>query len=401
MKPQLQRFLPPFTLLIYSVAATVGAFAGGLWAALAIGMAFLLFLGTSCIDEKWSMPERQISVLAILALMGIAALNVQSVEPFSSWVQWAQLVTIFLPLSLLTSASLPRHAWHPRFFSVLALAALFGAGALSIELYLGCPLLQAIKGAGASPTQYNRGLSYLVMLVFPIMAGLSLRGRRSDVVAFGLAFLIPVELTESRAAKLALILGLSAIVLTYYLPVLMRRVLTVLPFVLCTWPFAAQQFFRMHYDALKHFPDSWRARMEIWDYMSYRIAERPWLGWGLGSAHDLPFQAPHGAQYVFTVTAASHPHNVVTELWVELGVPGLVLGLAFALMTLRKAFSLAPDLQPFAVGAWMAALSLSLVAYHFWTDSLFGAFALAAFAFSLAARQQKTAILSEISFKNR
>ena len=121
--------------------------------------------------------------------------------------------------------------------------------------------------------------------------------------------------------------------------------------------------------------------------MSYRIQEHLWLGWGLGTSYTLPFQEPHGALYIFTTLPAAHPHNVMCELWVELGLPGLVLGIAFAFLTLRKAGRLDPRLVPFALGAWTACFCLSLIAYDFWTDSLWGAFAMTAFAFALLQKQ--------------
>jgi O-antigen ligase len=200
------------------------------------------------------------------------------------------------------------------------------------------------------------------------------------LLPFILVLFIPTGLTESRASKLALLLALAALVAAQFLPALTRWVLTFLPAFCVGWPFAVQGFFQNHYDVLNRFPASWHARMEIWDALSYRILERPWLGWGLGTSHLLPFQEPHGALYVMNNLPASHPHNVVIELWVELGLPGLIAGLAFALLMLRKAGQLDKKLVPFALATWMAAFCLSLVAYDFWTDSLFAAFALSAFA---------------------
>ncbi len=194
-------------------------------------------------------------------------------------------------------------------------------------------------------------------------------------------------MTESRAAKLALIIGLAVAALAYYAPCVTRRVLTAVPFVVVGWPFAVQTFFLRHADWLRHFPDSWRARIEIWDYLSYRIMERPFFGWGLGTSHTLDFHNPHGAAYVFTTFPAAHPHNALVQLWVEMGLPGVALGIAFTLLTLRKAYRLDPKLVPFALGAWAAGMCLAFVAYSLWTDSLFAAFALTGFAFALLERR--------------
>jgi O-antigen ligase len=121
--------------------------------------------------------------------------------------------------------------------------------------------------------------------------------------------------------------------------------------------------------------------------MSYRILEHPWLGWGLTASRFVPCAEPHGALYVRAPACPGHPHNAIIQLWVELGIPGLVFGIAFALLVLHWIERLDRRLAPFALGAFTGALTLSLVAYDLWTDSLFGAFALTAFAFALLQRR--------------
>ncbi len=383
--------LPSFALALYVVAATAGAFLGGLWAALGIGGALLLFVGFWAVDKKMPLPQTDFAFLAFGTLWVAAILNFQSSQPDISWSEWVRLLSVLIPLLLFSNPSIEARAFHKAFVPVVLIAAMAGALALGLELSLGAPLLKEVEGLpNVALTQYNRGLSYLILLAFPLMAGLrggfpplSPQKRAVVIAAFILALLIPAGLTESRAAKLALVLALAATVIAYFWPVLTRRLLAIVPFLCLGWPLAAQKVFLLHQDWVTRLPNSWRARMEIWDYMSYRIMERPLLGWGLGTAHTLPFQEPHGSQYVFVDMAVAHPHNVVMQLWVELGLPGLALGLIFALLTLRKAGQLDAKLAPFAIGAWVAALCLSLVAYNFWTDSLWAAFAMTGFAFAM------------------
>lgn len=379
----LTRSLPVFCLLLFVVASFIGAFTGGIWASLGIGGALVMAGAVWGVERKFPQPAKDSLFFVLVALGAMALLNLCSSQPAISWHKWGLLVTIFLPLLLLTSPRVRAHAFPLEQMDILFFAAASGALALGVELSLGGPLLLAVKKGHAYLTEYNRGLSYLVVLAFAIMAGLRMQGRLILTAALVCLLLFPAGLTESRAAKLALLMGLGVTFVAHFLPVITRRVLMGLPVVLIAWPFAVQKFFMTHYQALQHLPDSWRARMEIWDYMSYRLMERPWGGWGLGTSHILPFENPHGAQYVFTTVAAPHPHNVVTQLWVELGLPGLVLGIVFAILMLRKAGQLDVRLMPYALGAWMAALCLSLVAYDFWTDSLFAAFALTGFLFAI------------------
>ena len=389
MNDLLARRLPDFVLLIYILAVTIGAFTGGLWASLGLGSALCLFVLVWYINRKPPAPEKSLIVIALAVLLVAACLNLNSSNPGLSWHEWIKLATIFLPLCFLLSPAIASRATHPKFFTVLPLAMIVGGWALGLELYFDGPLLRIFRGFGASLEGYNRGLSYLVLIAFPVMAALWSSEKRWTIVPFFILLLVLTGLGESRATKLALILALPVVVLAHVWPVFMRRVLMTTPFVAIGWPFAARWFFLTHYDLLARIPDSFRARIEIWDYISYRIMERPLFGWGLGTSYTLPFSDPHGALYVFTIMPAGHPHNVVAQLWVELGLPGLVLGIAFALLMLRKASRLDPRLAPFAMGFWVAGFCLCLIAYNFWTDSLFAAFALTGVAFTMLEQKLK------------
>jgi O-antigen ligase len=202
-----------------------------------------------------------------------------------------------------------------------------------------------------------------------------------------LLLFIPAGLTESRSSKLALVAGLIILLAAYMAPVVVRWLLAATTILTIGWSFIGRHIFLYYPAMLAHVPPSWRARVEIWDYMSYRIEEKPWLGWGLGTTRTLDFLNPHGSSYLFTHMPAAHPHNVMTELWVELGIPGLALGIAFAFLTLWQISRLDRRLVPFALGAFTACLCFSLIAYDFWTDSLQAAFALTALAFAILQKQ--------------
>lgn len=382
----LTRHLPDFALLTYLIAMTVGVFAGAFWFTLVGSFTLFFAFSTWYIDRELPLPEKSLAILALGFFVVSGCLNFRSFFPDVSWQEWIKLVTIFLPFCFLLSPRVASRLLHPKHFLLLPFVATLSG--------LGLAVLLHIKAQGLTPREieltlphYNRGFSYLMLMSFPIMASLWFSKRRWLIVPFFLLLLIPASFTESRSSKLALLLAMFVIFVAHWLPVLTRRLLACTPFIALAWPFAAQQFFLTHFDWLNYIPKSFRARVEIWDYMSYRVMEQPWLGWGLGTSSSLPFQEPHGAMYIYTLTAAAHPHNVMIELWVELGVPGLILGICFALLTLYKASRLDARIAPFALGAWVAGFCLCLVAYNFWTDSLFACFALTSLAFLLL--QQK------------
>ncbi len=379
----ISRALPRLVTAIFVTIASVGTFAGGIWGVAGIGGAIILFLATWVIDKRWPKPDTSLALLAIATSVFMMINSLYSIDPALSWFDWERLVGVFIPFILLSSPAIVAHANSRPLFPALAIAAFVGAAALGLELDLGGALLHLVKGAKAALTEYNRGMSYIVMLAFPVMAWLWISGRRRFILPFILVLLIPASLTESRSAKLALIVGLSITLMASFWPLLIRWGLMALTVLFCGWPFAARAFFLAHHGWLTHIPPSWHERVEIWDYMSYRIMEKPFFGWGIGVSKRLDFINPHGALYIFARGPEPHPHNVMTQLWVEMGLPGLALGLAFAALTLGKTGRMDRSLVPFALGAWAAAYCISLVAYNFWSDSLFAAFALVGLAFSL------------------
>jgi hypothetical protein len=386
----LRKSMPLLALMMFIIVGSVGALAGSLWGAVGIVGALFLFLATWRIDGDLPQPSKQLLILALLTLLIFAAELPLSSQPPVSLRTWGQLASIFLSLSLLTAPELQARAFSAWLPPVAAVATSFGALVLGGELLSGGFLLHSLKGANAPLTEYNRGIAHLVILAFPLLAGLWITGRKRAAIALAVILLFPAGLTESRTAKLALIVGLAVTLGAHRFPIWTPRLLAGFPFTLFGWPFAASWLFQNHADTLAHMPPSWRHRIEIWDYLSYRIAERPWFGWGLGATHTLDFHQPHGELYLYATQAASHAHNFITELWVETGVPGLALGTMFLLFTLHKSASLPAQLRPFALGGWMAAIIVSLVGFNWWTDALWAAFALSAFLFGGLAQQQKT-----------
>jgi O-antigen ligase len=124
-------------------------------------------------------------------------------------------------------------------------------------------------------------------------------------------------------------------------------------------------------------------RLEIWDYMTARIFQYPILGWGLLSAKVLPIHPEEMARYIYGDPRGFYPHNQWLELWVELGLLGAALGLAFALLVLRRIRPLPPPIRPFAYAAFAAAMTIASVNYEVVTDSWWAALAACAVLFLL------------------
>ena len=123
-------------------------------------------------------------------------------------------------------------------------------------------------------------------------------------------------------------------------------------------------------------------RFEIWDYMSARVVERPFLGWGLWSTKSVPITPQEMSHYIYVSKLGIYPHNQWLELWVEMGVLGALVGVLLSVIVLRRiGRSLPTDLQPFAYAAFASAVAISSFGFQVTTDSWWAALAATGFLF--------------------
>lgn len=373
-------------LVVYSLLLSVGVWGAGIWGILGIALSIVLFGMTWWGMRRVPRPDYFQFGMAVVFLVGAAILNLFSIDSAISWHKWKNLLTILIPLSLLSAPAIRVQLFRKEFFTLLPCIAGVAALLLGLELYSGAAFMTYIKGDHGSlksaMNDYNRPFSYMVLMVFPLAAAIWHSPYRRWLALFAATLLIPTALSESSSAQLSLMLGVGAAIAATVLPRLTRYGLSVASLLVIGVPFAMRWVMERYYDSLHNLQASWRHRVEILDYVSYRILEHPWMGWGLGSSRFLSSDSPHAMHYAYALKPAGHPHNMMAQIWVELGIFGLVVAIVFQQITLRRAAVMPGSLAPFAIGAWAVAFGLSLTAYDLWTDSLFAAFALTGLAFA-------------------
>lgn len=376
------RPVPVLISLIYALAATWGVFSGGVWASLGLGGGLLLAVAIGVSQRTFPRPHG-LAVGFVCVLLALAVITSPwAASPDKAWHTTLKLATITLPLLFFFSPlvrdkagqALRRLPWLG-----LLMAAAFIA--LSVKLFL---LYSAPVNDEFAIAKLNRGFSYAAVLFWPVAAGLWLAGEkrgRRVLATLVLTYVCALLFTHSRAAQGAAILAMLTFGAAAVMPTVTLWGMRFGLLLSLSWPAAAAALYTNSFDMVTKLADSWRARVEIWDYLAYRIAERPLLGWGIGNTSQLDHLNPHGAGYLWTKTAASHPHNVVMQLWVELGLPGLALGVGLGFYALRAIARMEQGLRPFAYAAFTMIFFLLLSAYNVWTDSLWAAIILLSFLF--------------------
>ncbi len=384
------KLLSRLGLIVFGLAGSVGCLLGGMWASLGIGLGLITSAIIYYQDRKWQQPTPWLMWL-FLAFVGTSlVLDPFAVMPSKAYLQTLTIISFSFPLLVLLAPSTHQRLAHPLYITVMLCSISLGAAVLALDLWADGWFLHHVISPHKQVelTKYNRGLSYIVILAFAVMAGLWQKKQRWLLLGFFVLLLVPAQLTESRAAKLGLFAGVGVMLVDALLPIVTYRLLQIMVAAVAFWPEIIKWFFNHYFYLIDLVPSSWQHRIEIWDYLGYRISDKPVFGWGLASTPYLGFLNPHGDLYFFAKKPAPHGHNIIVQARVELGLPGLALALALMLLSLRAACRLPSGLRPFAIGAWMATMTICLSAYDFWSDSLFSAMALTACACGILAVQQ-------------
>ena len=109
-------------------------------------------------------------------------------------------------------------------------------------------------------------------------------------------------------------------------------------------------------------------RLVIWQAFTEAAAMKPVHGWGFnasgwigrGDRLDLFADALRPG------IVDSHPHDMLLQVWVELGVVGALLLAGFLARAAWLAAGLRPWLSPYVVGALVTGIIVAMVGYGAW-----------------------------------
>jgi len=235
----------------------------------------------------------------------------------------------------------------------------------------------------------NQVQNGFALLVLPLAATLALRRERAAAVLIAALTVTMIFLLVGDAERVAFVAGLGAAALAYLSRRWLARFAAIAAaIVISTAPLTFPAL--IHIEAVQRWAQAQKQsvehRLEIWQFASARIAERPLGGWGLDSSRSIPggtVPTPEGAP-----TLPLHPHNVTLQIWLELGLPGAAL---FAVFIVRLWLALGaapwpPLYAAAAAGSLAAAFTVSLGSYGLWQEWWIGSEFLTLFLILVMAR---------------
>lgn len=395
----LKRIEPPLILSVFAALPTMGLVNGPAWAPLIFGLALIMaaaaLAGGRAGERHGLVPDKALLALLLLFLAWSALGMLWSGEP-------RRTLAGLLQLALVTGAGLTFLAagglepgWRNRLFLALTVAIFAGALILLLDTatdYRLHSLLPQPESAWRA-TKYNRGTDYLLILVWPVLAWVRQTERRRMLAGMCLILPLLAFASLSSSARAELLFGTAVFLLALSRPRLVHTVFAAaLPALALLLPFLLRLLGGWRETVGAWIKPSAQHRLEIWDYMSARILERPLTGWGFSTTKSLPPAAAEMSRYHYVDRAGIYPHNQWLELWAGSGAVGVAIALLFALTVLRRISRLPDGMRPFAYAAFSGALLLSSVNFELTTDSWWAMLTATAFLFRSAAADSAAAV---------
>ena len=276
----------------------------------------------------------------------------------------------------------------------LCIAVIICASLVMLELTLNMPL-RRIVGMRLETPQYNRAIETATLYAAPLIA-LLIAGPRFPLAWAAVAATVVATLaSDSSAGAFALcIAAATAAIATLNLALARRLGLGVALLLLATAPFFGNVLAGLASKAIESAMHGAHVeeRVAIWRAYGHVALKFPWTGTGFASSSkvtELGFLSD-GPPDIHALIA-THPHHAFLQIWVELGVAGVILaaGLLWAIFrgigALERDFQIASLTLLSVVGA--IALTSHSVWQGAWMASVAGAIAMTSLVWRSARNQ--------------
>lgn len=364
---------PAWPLALFLAAAPAAAVLQFRALAPLVVVALLAVVALGWRQRQATMPAAAWLGLALAAWGAASAL--WAVEPSRSLFEAARLAALILLATAAYQAfsgapDRPLNGW-------LLAGAVLGAALTILDQHSGHALRALVRGLQSWTEALGYGLkpaASVLALLLPALLALPLRWPWR--AAAGLLLLGAIFGMPAQAAKIGALAGLAGFGLVWLLGQRAARAIAIGSALLVLLTPALLGVLLARNPDISAMQGSAAHRVLIWDFSLDRIAERPWLGWGMESARAIPGGRDlipaealtrfhlDGQREWFEVVRAQrlplHTHNAALQIWLELGAVGAALAAALVLVLGWRATS------PAAAGTFLAAIAIGSLSYGVW-----------------------------------
>ncbi len=298
----------------------------------AVSMGLLLFLLLSALwrgyEPGLKIPKTLLAIALTLFWVWLAATLLWSPVPYVSTVNFwwvGSAVLVFWVMTLLPEERLSSSGIH---MAVLAIGLMLALLSIYQQLSLNMQ-------AQSTFLTRNSHAALMCLIAIPTSARFLRMSGSTPAATWASWLLISVlfvlyfslALTSSRGATLGLVIGIAVMIAVIYRHVTRPRLVVLAGIVLLAY-IAANFLLRgevaMRLGTLADFTKADPGRFLIWERSWQMLLDAPWWGVGLGTywLHWPPYRHPLDGSAGFYV------HNDYLQIWIETGLPGLLLLLA-------------------------------------------------------------------------
>ena len=319
--------------LLFAAAFVAALFFNGIrieFFALSMALLVLLFFAILWrgYDHGMHIPATPMTITLTLFWAWLAITLLWSKVPYVSMVNFWWVGGAVFVFWLTTLAPARRHLFSGVYLAILAIGLVLALFGIYQQLHLD------VKAQSTFLTR-NSHAALMCLIVIPasslfLQAHGSARtavwtSRLLGPVLFTLYF--SIALTSSRGVTLGLFMGLAVMVATVFRHVPRPRLVVFAAIVMAAYLIANISLKGEIADrlgTLMNLPSADPARFLIWERAWRMLMDEPWWGIGLGTywLHWPPYRHPDDASGGF------YAHNDYLQIWIETGLPGLLLLLA-------------------------------------------------------------------------
>lgn len=333
-------------------------------------------------------PPRKI-VIAIGVLLGLMALSTlwayDAEEALDRTIKIATLmIGGILMISIVNDRNLNLTKPFTTFFPyAVAIAGII----IMINLYGNSIIHDALR-SGDAPTNRSVNLSHLnrsvVAYTFFSIAALGLLLKDQTHLALKIAkttvllliTLLILYKTHSQSAQIGFATAcIAAVILPYRIRATWIILSAIIAVAMLSAPWTVQWAFHTMAETLHSaawIKDGYAGdRLEIWNFISQRALQQPWIGFGVEATRAIDdFQSD---MMYFKNTSVLHPHNFVMQIWIELGVLGVAIMAAIQAVILRHIWTqYTVSDRRIIMPLYCVVLIVSATGYGFWQSWLQG-----------------------------
>jgi len=266
-----------------------------------------------------------------------------AIDPAQSFKLWYRMVLFTIgAYSLFYYAKTLSDKQRQKLGEFVACGVAIAIIAANIEIYNDGLLTKFFMAAIRKPHLYelvdlNRGAAYLSVMMWPAFAFFLLRAKKIAAITFLAIGVFTLFNLESQSSVLALIIGIFTFL---FVIVGGKRALSlIMVLAILAVPAVAVTAYKMNPEKVFNIlPNSGNSaseyRLHIWHYAAIKSMDKPVFGWGFNAARSFPVKE---SEYVLNGRhpLPLHTHNNVMQLWLELGIIGLLIFVAFLSLSMQ------------------------------------------------------------------